>query len=139
MNTVTVSTKEEFEKAVNNGVDKIIITGNLAQEIIKAQKKKDVGKKVGVAGAVTAVAAGIAGVALAPVTAGASIAASGAVAHAVITVGAATVTLSTAEFIAGIAGVLGVAGFATSIINTVAKNYNVKISAGGATVECTKK
>lgn len=139
MITATVSTKEDFENAVNRGVDKIILTGELAEKIIKAQKTKSIGKKVGIAGVATGVAAGIAGIALAPVTAGASIPASGAVAHAVITTGSITAALSTAELIATIAGILGVAGFATSIINTVAKNYDVKISAGNTTVECTKK
>ena len=35
--------------------------------------------------------------------------------------------------------VLGVAGIATATINTVAKNYNVKVNAGNTTVECTRK
>lgn len=39
MATVTVSTKEELEKAVNNNVDKIIITGDMASKIIRSQKR----------------------------------------------------------------------------------------------------
>lgn len=137
MQTVTVSTKEEFESAVNNGVEKIIITGDLAQSIIKAQKKKSVGTKVGVGGAIAAGAAAVAGIAPAPLTAGASAAAGFSYAAATATAG--TVALSTSEFIAGCATILGVAGMATSIVNTVAKNYNVKVNAGSTTVECTKK
>ena len=52
MSTVTVSTKEELERAVNNKIDKIIITGGLAQKIIAAQKKKSIGKKIGIGGAI---------------------------------------------------------------------------------------
>ena len=35
--SVTVSTKKEFENAVNKKFEKIIVTGQLAQDIIAAQ------------------------------------------------------------------------------------------------------
>ena len=82
----------------------------------------------------------MAGVALAPVTAGASAAAGlSYAAVATTTAAGATVALSGAEFIASCATLLGVLGIAASVINTVAKNYNVKVNAGSTTVECTRK
>ena len=140
MATVTVSTKEELETAVKNNADKIIITGDFAQKIISAQKKKSVAKKVGIGSMLAGgVAAGI-GILTAPVTGGTSAVAG--VSYLVATTTAAggtAVALSTAEVIAGILGVLGALGIAAGVINTISKNYNVKVSAGTTTVECTKK
>ena len=138
MTTVTVSTKEELESAVKNNTDKIIITGDLAQKIISAQKKKSVAKKVGIGGAVAAGVAAVAGIVAAPVTGGISAAAG--VSYAVATTaGGAAVALSTTELIAVCGTVLGALGIAASVINTISKNYNVKVSAGSTTVECTRK
>ncbi len=153
MATVTVSTKDELESAVKNNAEKIIITGDLAKEIAKVQKKKSVAKKVGIGSAIGAGVAVVAGIAAAPFTAGASAVAASipvtsalaaftatAGAGAVITTaGGTTVALSTAEFIAGILGTLGALGIAAGTINSIAKNYNVKVSAGSTTVECTRK
>lgn len=150
MATVTVSTKEELESAVKSNAEKIIITGELAKEIAKAQKKKSVAKKVGIGSAIGAGVAVVAGIAAAPFTAGASaVAASIPVTSAFIatetagavitTAGGTAVALSTAEVIAGILGALGALGIAAGTINSIAKNYNVKISAGSTTVECTRK
>lgn len=140
MSTITVSTKNEFEKAVKNNAEKIIVKGALAQEIIKAQKKKDIGKKVGIGGAIAAGAAAVAGIALAPVTAGTSAVAGFATASAATaTIAGIGVTLSTAEVLAVCGTALGALGIAASVINTVAKNYDVKINAGSTTVECTRK
>ena len=136
MATVTVSTKDELESAVKNNAEKIIITGNLAKEIAKAQKKKSAAKKVGIGSAIGAGVAVAAGIVAAPFTAGASAVAAGAV---ITTAGGTAVALSTAEVIAGILGALGALGIAAGTINSIAKNYNVKISAGSTTVECTRK
>lgn len=136
MKTVEVSTKADFEKAVKNNVERIIVTGDLAKDIISAQKKKSVGKKVGIAGGIGIAASAIAGIALAPFTAGASLAAT---ASAVATVGGVTVALTTAEVAIAASTILGVAGIAAATINTVAKNYDVKVNAGNTTVECTRK
>ena len=46
MATVKVSKKEEFERAVRNNEEKIIVTGDLADKIISAQKKKYVAKNI---------------------------------------------------------------------------------------------
>lgn len=140
MTTVTVSTKDELENAVRNNAEKIIITGNLAKEIAKAQKKKSVAKKVGIGSAIGAGVAVVAGIAAAPFTAGASAVAAATTAGAVITTaGGTAVALSTAEVIVGILGALGALGIAAGTINSIAKNYNVKITAGSTTVECTRK
>lgn len=136
MKTVEVSTKADFEKAVKNNVERIIVTGDLAKNIISAQKKKSVGKKIGIAGGIGIAAGAIAGIALAPVTAGASVAAASAVGVSAITatIGGATVAMTTAEVAIIAATVLGVA-------NTLTKNYDmVKVNRGDTTVfECTRK
>lgn len=138
MATVTVSTKEELEKAVNNNVDKIIITGDMASKIIRSQKKKSVAKKVGIGSAVAAGVAAVAGIVAAPVTGGASAVAG--VSYAVATTATGTaVALSTTELIVSILGVLGALGIAAGVINSISKNYDVKISSGSTTVECTRK
>ena len=138
MATVTVSTKEELEKAVNNNVDKIIITGDMAGKIIRSQKKKSVAKKVGIGSAVAAGVAAVAGIVAAPITGGASAVAG--VSYAVATTATGTtVALSTTELIASILGVLGALGIAAGVINSISKNYDVKISSGSTTVECTRK
>ena len=132
MKTVEVSTKADFEKAVKNNVERIIITGDLAKDIISAQKKKSVGKKIGIAGGIGIAASVIAGIALAPFTAGASVAAASA-----LTIGG--VTATTAEVVIAASTILGVAGIAAATINTVAKNYDVKVNTKDTTVECTRK
>ncbi|MCH5283914.1 MAG: hypothetical protein J1E59_09725 [Treponema sp.] len=141
MKTVEVSTKADFEKAVKNNVERIIVTGDLAREIISAQKKKSVGKKIGIAGGIGIAVSAIAGIALAPFTAGASVAAAiPAVSHAVVTTtGGAVVAMTTAEVAIAASTILGVAGIAAATINTVAKNYNVKVNTKDTTVECTRK
>ena len=138
MATVTVSTKEELENAVKNMDEKIIITSDMAKKIIQAHKKKSVAKKVGIGSVIAACAASVAGVVAAPVTGGAS-AAAGVSYLVATTAGGATVAATTTEVIAGVLGVLGVTGIAAGVINTVAKNYNVKITAGSTEVECTRK
>lgn len=138
MAIVTVSTKEELEKAVNNNVDKIIITGDMASKIIRSQKKKSVAKKVGIGSAVAAGVAAVAGIVAATVTGGASAVAGVSYALATTATGTA-VALSTTELIASILGVLGALGIAAGVINSISKNYDVKISSGSTTVECTRK
>ena len=138
MATVTVSTKEELETAVKNNTDKIIITGDLAQKIISAQKKKSVAKKVGIGGAVVAGLATVGGIMAAPITGGASAVAG--LSYAVATTaGGTAVALTTTELIAVCGTVLGALGITAGVINTISKNYNVKVSAGATTVECTRK
>ena len=134
MKTVEVSTKVDFEKAVKNNAERIIVTGDLAKEMIAAQKKKAVGKVVGTAGGVGLLAT-IAGIALAPVTAGASVAAASA-----LTIGGGTVAMTTAEVAIAATTILGVAGIAAATINTVAKNYDmIKVNKEPPSIEFIKK
>ena len=138
MATITVNTKEELEKAVNNNVERIIITGDMAERIIKAQKKKSVAKKVGIGTVAAAGVATAAGIIAAPFTGGASAIAG--VSYAVATTASGTaIALTTTELIASILGVLGALGIAAGVVNTISKNYDVKVSAGSTTVECTRK
>lgn len=138
MATVTVRTKEELESAAKNKEDKIIITGDLANKIIKAQKKKSVAKKIGIGSAISAGVVAAAGIVAAPVTGGAS-AVAGLYYAVATTAGGTAIVLSTTEVIAVILGILGALGITAGVINTIAKNYNVKVSAGSVTVECTRK
>lgn len=145
-----VRTKEELERAVNNNEEKIIIKGYLASKIIKRHKTKSIVKKAGIGGIVAGVGV-IAGVVAAPFTGGASAVAGAS--HIVsscavtgissfaltATAGGTAIAVSTAEVIAGIAGVLGALGIAAGVVNTIAINYDIKISVKSTTVECTRK
>lgn len=133
-----VRTKEELEKAVNDNAKKIIITGNLATEIIKAQKKKAAAKKVGIGGAVVAGLSIVGGIVLAPFTGGAS-AVAGVTSALTITVGGTTIALTTVEVIAGLVGVLGALGIAGGVINIITKNYAVDVSVGSTKVVLNRK
>ena len=147
MKTVEVSAKADFEKAVKNNVERIIVTGDLAKNIISAQKKKSVGKKIGIAGGIGIAATVVAGIALAPFTAGASAAAASAfgVSAFTATIGGGTVALTTAEvaIIAGAAAstILGAVGISAQVICRFLENYDmIKVNRGDTTiVECTKK
>lgn len=66
-----VRTKEELEKAIESKIDTIIVTGPLANDVIKAQKIKKIGK-VACASLGVATSAIIAAVAAAPATGGIS-------------------------------------------------------------------
>lgn len=143
-----VRTKEELERAVNNNEEKIIIKGYLASKIIKRHKTKSIVKKAGIGGIVAGV---VAGVVAAPFTGGASAVAGASyiVSSCAVTglssfaltatAGGTAIAVSTAEVIAGIVGVLGALGIAAGVVNTIAKNYDIKISVKSTTVECTRK
>ena len=60
-------------RAVRNNEGKIIVTGDLAEKIIYAHKKKSTAKKVGVGTAVVGAGVAVAGLLLAPFTYGKSI------------------------------------------------------------------
>ena len=137
--SVTVSTKKELEDVVNKMIDKIIVTGKLALDIIAAQKKKAVAKKLGVGSIALVGASTLFGVVSAPFTGGVSLAASAAVSNMVITIGGLKVTAGTAEVVATMIGILGVVGIAANVAKAIVKNYDVKISAGSSRVELTRK
>ena len=136
---VTVSTKKDFEDAVNDNIGKIIVTGRLAQNIIAAQKKKSRTKKIGILSAVLAGLAGFAGVVMAPVTGGASLAATAVCSKVAVTTGTVSVAAGTIDIVIGVLGVLGAMKIAGNILNTIKENYDVKISAGSTSVEFTRK
>lgn len=70
---VTVQTKNDLKKAIENKVDTIIVTGSLAGNVIKAQKIAKLGKFALASLGLTASAI-VAAVAAAPVTGGVSFA-----------------------------------------------------------------
>lgn len=137
--SVTVSTKKEFEDAVNKMIDKIIVTGKLALDIIAAQKKKAIAKKLGVGSIALVGASTLFGVVSAPFTGGASLAASTAVSNMVITIGGLKVTAGAAEVVAAVIGILGTVGIAANVVKTIVKNYDINISSGSSRVELTRK
>lgn len=137
MQVVNVTTKDELERAVKNNTEKIVITGDLAKKIISTQKKKSVAKKVGISSIVLSAVAAVAGLAAAPLTGGASAVAGASFATVALTGGG--ITLTTAEVAILVVGALGALGISVGIINIIAKNYNVKISAGSTTVELMRK
>ena len=137
MQVVNVTTKDELERAVKNNTEKIVITGDLAKKIISTQKKKSVAKKVGISSIVLSAVAAVAGLVAAPLTGGASAVASASFATVALTGGG--ITLTTAEVAILVVGALGALGISVGIINIIAKNYNVKISAGSTTVELMRK
>ena len=109
---VRVSTKEELQKAKDNNVEKIIVTGELAESLNKAKKIKTLGK----AGMVALVAA-VGSVATMPLTGGLSSIALAAEAAPLISAGITT------EVIIAIVAVGGV-----TIVSAIFKDYNVKIT-----------
>ena len=137
--SVTVSTKKELEDAVNKMIDKIIVTGQLALDIIAAQKKKAVAKKLGVGSVALLGASTLFGVVSAPFTGGTSLVASAAVSNMVITIGGLKVTAGAAEVVAAVIGILGTVGIAANVAKTIVKNYDINISAGSSRVELTRK
>lgn len=137
MQVVNVTTKDELERAVKDNAEKIVITGDLAKKIISTQKKKSIVKRAGIASVVLSAVAAAAGLAAAPFTGGASAVAGVSFATAALTGGG--ITLTTAEVAILVVGALGALGISVGIINIIAKNYNVKVSAGSTTVELTRK
>lgn len=136
MSVVKVSTKEEFERAVSNNEEKIIVTGDLAEKIISSHKKKAVAKTVGAGGVVAGIGVAVLGLVFAPFTGGVS-AIAGLSATAALTAGGVTLTMAELALLCGTA--LVALGIASNIIDKVAKNYDVKFSAGSTTVEFTRK
>jgi hypothetical protein len=104
---VTVTTKEELEKALKNKENEIFVEGEMAKKIIRKQKVKK-------GALITGGASVLAGLALLPFTGGASTIA---IAHG-LTVGA--VTISTTEVFVGAGLILS----ASSLL--LLKNYTIE-------------
>ena len=124
---VTVTTKEELEKALKNKEAKIVIQGELANEFVKKLEKKKTAKKGVMIGGICTTALGLA---LLPFSFGAS---SGIVASGLtVTIGGATVVLTTAE----VAIVMGTLGVVVSL--AILRDYTVEVKSDG-TVTMTRK
>ncbi len=133
--SVTVTTKDELEKAITEKKEEIMVVGELAKKIKKANTAKKIAKGVGV-GAV--VAAGVAGVAAAPLTGGASLVATkmaAPLATAAATGGVA-ITLSTG---AAVVGALAAIGLTTICLVSMEKDYEVEAEGEGYKFSWKKK
>jgi len=129
-----VSTKEEFAKACNEKPQKIILEGEIAEQIKRSIKAKKTGKAIGIGGGALALVGIIGGIVAAPITMGTSLGVTAA-GIAGLTVG--TVTLTTVE-VAIVAGVI-VSGFGVSLVvaKDVLKHYDINI--GNGTVVLNRK
>lgn len=112
MTEVTVTTKDELEKAVKDGVDTIVVKGELAQKV-KATKELQAKGRVAMGVAMTTLAAAFA---LAPATGGLSIAAAAPI--------AATTGLS-------IVAIMAIFFLGITLVILVADKYDFKIKAKG--------
>lgn len=127
---VTVQTKNDLKKAIENKVDTIIITGSLAGNVIKAQKIAKLGKFALASLGLTASAI-VAAVATAPVTGGASFAFA-------VPVAAPLVALTGLE----ITTIIFVCIMGVGVLLAFYKDYDIiEMSAGkdGLAVRCEKK
>jgi CBS domain containing-hemolysin-like protein len=111
MASVTVRTRDELEAAKNAKAQQIVVVGKLADDLKKTRKFAKLGA-VGVAAIVAAVG-------LAPVTAGLSTLSLGAVA-----------TVTGVEII----GVITAASLGLSLILAIYKGYDVEYEAGGKVI-----
>jgi hypothetical protein len=132
---MSVKTKEDLPES-------IVLEGEVAEKIQKAQKTKKIGTAVGIGGGIVAVAGVISAItaraAAAPVTGELS---SGATAPGVagftVTIGGISMTLTTAEF-AIIAGVIvSILGVLFAIAKDLLNHYDVEFS--NNTVKLTRK
>ncbi len=73
MREITVRTKSEFKKAIEDRYDRIIAVGAIAEEVIKQVQRKQRVKKVAKGGGIVAGAVALGSIAAAPFTGGASL------------------------------------------------------------------
>lgn len=112
MKEVVVTTKDELEKAVKDGLDKIVVKGELAQKV-KATKELQAKGKVAMGAIIATLTAAFA---LAPVTGGLSMAAAAPI--------AATTGLS-------IAVIMAVFFLGITLVMLVTNGYHIKMEAKG--------
>jgi len=112
MKEVVVTTKDELEKAVKDGLDKIVVRGELAQKV-KATKELQAKGKVAMGAIIATLTAAFA---LAPVTGGLSMAAAAPI--------AATTGLS-------IAVIMAVFFLGITLVMLVTNGYHIKMEAKG--------
>lgn len=112
MKEVVVTTKDELEKAVKDGLDKIVVRGELAQKV-KATKELQAKGKVAMGAIIATLTAAFA---LTPVTGGLSMAAAAPI--------AATTGLS-------IAVIMAVFFLGITLVMLVTNGYHIKMKAKG--------
>lgn len=112
MKEVVVTTKDELEKAVKDGLDKIVVKGELAQKV-KATKELQAKGKVAMGAIIATLTAAFA---LAPATGGLSMAAAAPI--------AATTGLS-------IAVIMAVFFLGITLVMLVTNGYHIKMEAKG--------
>ncbi|MBR1962625.1 MAG: hypothetical protein IKA26_06720 [Alistipes sp.] len=102
MREITVRTKSEFKKAIEDRYDRIIAVGAIAEEVIKQVQRKQRVKKIAKGGGIVAGAVALGSIAAAPFTGGASLFGLTAAATG------AAITLTTGQLALIIAGALGI-------------------------------
>lgn len=110
MNSITVTTKQELEAATKKKVKEIIVKGDLADKLIRSRKIAKLGT-VSIAVISGAVAGGLA---LAPVTGGASLG-----------VGAVGLTAAAATTGTSVATIIAASAIGIALVVAVFKNYKV--------------
>lgn len=116
MSSVTVTTKQELEAAKNKKVKEIIVKGDLADKLIRSRKIA----KLGTASIVVISSAVAGGLALAPVTGGASLGVSA------ISLGAVAASTGTS-----VATIIAASAIGISLVVAVFKSYKViEVKAG---------
>ena len=103
MSEMIVRTKEDFKRAVEICLDKIIFKDEMAEVVKKVISQKKLKKKIGIGSGILAGAGVLAGIVAAPFTGGASLGGT-ALSFAAGTAAAGTITVSTSLFIAGLVG-----------------------------------
>lgn len=127
MREITVRTKSEFTKAIEDRYDRIIVVGAIAEEVKKQVHRKQRVKKVAKGGGIVAGAVALGSIAAAPFTGGASLFGLTAAATGAAATGAA-IALTTPQLALILAAVLGIS-YATFKMYT-----KITISKDGTTV-----
>lgn len=124
MREITVRTKSEFKKAIEDRYDRIIAVGAIAEEVKKQVQRKQRVKKVATGGGIVAGAVALGSIVAAPFTGGASILGLSVAAKTAVATGAAAatgaaITLTTGQLALIIAGALGISYGAFSMYTKI--------------------
>lgn len=101
MREITVRTKSEFKKAIEDRYDRIIAVGAIAEEVIKQVQRKQRVKKVAKGGGIVAGVLALGSIVAAPFTGGTSL-------MGLIPAAGAALTITTPQLALIIVGVLGI-------------------------------
>lgn len=112
MREITVRTKSELKKAIEDRYDRIIAVGAIAEEVIKQVQRKQRVKKVALGGGLVTGAVALGSIAAAPFTGGASLFGLTAAAKCAVATGAAAtgaaIALTTPQLALILAAIIGV-------------------------------